>query len=306
MICWRCSRYDGRRRSSRPHNRLDVRRSLYSHINARIENFILYYGDKGFDLSRINVNQDNALSTIESLVGATGRAGHPVYLLIDEYDNFANTVMMLPTLDSRDRYTALVHDEGVLRTFFKMVKSSTGGVMFDRVFITGVSPVVLSDITSGYNIAEDIFFEPEFGDSSWSGPWGSSASVSSTRMTWKDSPLHLFVFKADDIAIFAIEFHADQIEFISLGAVFLMVSLLLDLFQSAIFTCIPIHHLEFQNKNPPFQFDGQINPAMICGVLRRDVQPKSGKIAIKDRGVIAFILGYLIFAVPVVRNGCEK
>jgi len=36
--------------------------------------------------------------------------------------------------------------------------------MFDRVFITGVSPVVLSDITSGYNIAEDIFFEPEFGD----------------------------------------------------------------------------------------------------------------------------------------------
>ena len=61
-------------------------------------------------------------------------------------------------------YTALVHDEGVLRTFFKMVKSSTGGAMFDRVFITGVSPVVLSDITSGYNVAEDIFFEPEFGD----------------------------------------------------------------------------------------------------------------------------------------------
>jgi hypothetical protein len=102
-------------------------------------------------------------------------------------------------------------------------------------------------------------------------------------MTWKDSPLHFFVFKADDIAIFAIEFHADQIEFISFGSVFLMVSLLLDLFQSAIFTCIPIHHLEFQNKNPLFQFDGQIDPAMICGVLRRDVQPKCGKIATKDR-----------------------
>jgi len=34
--------------------------------------------------------------------------------------------------------------------------------MFDRVFITGVSPVVMSDITSGYNIAENIYFEPEF------------------------------------------------------------------------------------------------------------------------------------------------
>jgi len=142
----------------------DVKRSLFNHINARIRNFILYYGENGFDMSRIIVNQGDALDTIDSLVGVAASAGHPIYLLIDEYDNFANTVMMLPTLDSRDRYTALVHDEGVLRTFFKMVKSSTGGVMFDRVFITGVSPVVLSDITSGYNIAEDIFFEPEFGD----------------------------------------------------------------------------------------------------------------------------------------------
>jgi len=142
----------------------DVKRSLFNHINARIRNFILYYGDNGFDMSRININKGDALDTIDSLVGMTASVGHPIYLMIDEYDNFANTVMMLPTLDSRDRYTALVHDEGVLRTFFKMVKSSTGGVMFDRVFITGVSPVVLSDITSGYNIAEDIFFEPEFGD----------------------------------------------------------------------------------------------------------------------------------------------
>jgi hypothetical protein len=142
----------------------DVKRSLFNHINARIRNFILYYGDNGFDMFRIIVNQGDALDTIDSLVGMAANVGHPIYLMIDEYDNFANTVMMTPTLDSRDRYTALVHDEGVLRTFFKMVKSSTSGVMFDRVFITGVSPVVLSDITSGYNIAEDIFFEPEFGD----------------------------------------------------------------------------------------------------------------------------------------------
>ncbi|MEA2083745.1 MAG: AAA family ATPase, partial [Thermodesulfobacteriota bacterium] len=59
---------------------------------------------------------------------------------------------------------ALVHEEGPLRTFFKAIKSSTSGSMFDRVFITGVSPVVMSDITSGYNIAENIYFEPEFND----------------------------------------------------------------------------------------------------------------------------------------------
>ncbi len=51
-----------------------------------------------------------------------------------------------------------------LELFFKAVKASTSSSMFDRVFITGVSPVVMSDITSGYNIAKNIYFEPEFND----------------------------------------------------------------------------------------------------------------------------------------------
>jgi len=44
------------------------------------------------------------------------------------------------------------------------VKSSAGESIFDRIFITGVSPVVMSDITSGYNIAENIYFDPDFSD----------------------------------------------------------------------------------------------------------------------------------------------
>jgi hypothetical protein len=142
----------------------DAKKSLYDHINGCILDFAQTYRSKGFDLPDITTDRANALFSIQSLISSTKAFGIPVFLLIDEYDNFANTVMILPTPNSRNNYTALVHDEGVLRTFFKMVKSSTGGVMFDRAFITGVSPVVLSSITSGYNIAKDIFFEPEFGD----------------------------------------------------------------------------------------------------------------------------------------------
>ena len=142
----------------------DIRQSLYDHINGRIQKCRRYYQDHGFDLQGIDVNPKNALATIESLLSAIQSAGNSVFLLIDEYDNFANTVMMLPVADSRNRYQALVHDEGLMRTLFKVVKASTSGTGFDRVFITGVSPVVMSDITSGYNIAEDIFFEPEFSD----------------------------------------------------------------------------------------------------------------------------------------------
>ena len=111
----------------------------------------------------VNIKYDDALYSIESLLSSVKTTSFPIYLLIDEYDNFANTIMM-GAQNEISRYQALVHDEGVLRTLFKAVKSSTSGQMFDRVFITGVSPVVMSDITSGYNIAENIYSKPKFND----------------------------------------------------------------------------------------------------------------------------------------------
>jgi Predicted AAA-ATPase/PD-(D/E)XK nuclease superfamily len=139
----------------------EVKEALFDHINDCIKEFILYYGK--YNLPGIEVNKKNAISSVKSLVSSIRMTPYPVYLLIDEYDNFANTVMM-GVQSTGKRYEALVHDEGPLRTFFKAVKSSTSGSMFDKVFITGVSPVVMSDITSGYNIAENIYFEPEFND----------------------------------------------------------------------------------------------------------------------------------------------
>ncbi|MBL0700472.1 MAG: AAA family ATPase [Desulfosarcina sp.] len=139
----------------------EVKQALFNHINDCIKGFILYYGR--YNLPGIEVNKNDAISSINSLLNSVRMTPYPVYLLIDEYDNFANTVMM-GVQSSKKRYETLVHDEGPLRTFFKAVKASTSGSMFDRVFITGVSPVVMSDITSGYNIAENIYFEPEFND----------------------------------------------------------------------------------------------------------------------------------------------
>ena len=138
----------------------DIKRSFYNHLNARIESFIKYYASEGYDLPPVNIKYDDAIYSIESLMSSVKTTSHSVYLLIDEYDNFANTIMM-GVQNEKTRYNALVYDEGVLRTLFKAIKSSTSGSMFDRVFITGVSPVVLSDITSGYNIAENIYFQPK-------------------------------------------------------------------------------------------------------------------------------------------------
>lgn len=136
-----------------------IKKALHDHINGRIDSFLKYYSDYG--LEGVDIHPDNALHSLESLLGATRSAGHPVYLLIDEYDNFANEVLTGVRRNEERRYDALVFEEGPLRTLFKAVKALGGYDQFDRVFITGVSPVVMSDITSGYNIAKNIYHYPE-------------------------------------------------------------------------------------------------------------------------------------------------
>ncbi len=65
---------------------------MHNHINARIERFSSLYRD--FLKEKITTDPADAVYSIESLVNAADITGYPVFLLIDEYDNFANIVMM--------------------------------------------------------------------------------------------------------------------------------------------------------------------------------------------------------------------
>ncbi|HRD64795.1 MAG TPA: AAA family ATPase [Candidatus Competibacter sp.] len=138
-----------------------IRRSLFNHVNVRIKDAIARYSD-WLD-GRVEVNPDDGLASLQSLLSAVSRTPHKLYLLVDEYDNFANEVMIGP-LRSAGRYEELVEGEGIIKTLFKVVKSGASGGGIDRVFLTGVSPVVLSDITSGYNVAKDITHLDEYCD----------------------------------------------------------------------------------------------------------------------------------------------
>lgn len=137
----------------------DIRKSLHDHVNACIRSFSLYY--RPYLSTRIAIDPDNAMNSIISVVDAVRQTPYPVYLMIDEYDNFANGVMM-DALDEHKTYESLVYEKGPLKTLFKVVKSLSVSTGFARTFITGVSPVVLSDITSGYNIAKKIYLNPNF------------------------------------------------------------------------------------------------------------------------------------------------
>jgi len=138
-----------------------IRRSLFNHLNIRIKDTAARYG-QWLD-GHVEVNPEDGLASLQSLLSAVSRTPHKLYLLVDEYDNFANEVMISP-LRGTHRYEELVESEGTLKTFFKAVKEGAEGRGLDRVFLTGVSPVVLSDITSGYNVAKDITHRDEYHD----------------------------------------------------------------------------------------------------------------------------------------------
>jgi hypothetical protein len=91
----------------------DIKRSLYDHINQSIEAFKLYYRD--FPIPDIRINPDNAMTSVGSLAAAVRMTDYRIYLLIDEYDNFANAVMMRKK-QGRDDYQALVFEQGPLKT----------------------------------------------------------------------------------------------------------------------------------------------------------------------------------------------
>ena len=135
----------------------DIETALYQHINTSIQRCTAYYG-----LGDIDLTPDNAVDSLFKLMIRVCEEGRHIYLLIDEYDNFANEVLMSGR--RQDFYESLLYGEGILKTLFKAVKAGAGEGTIERVFITGVSPIVLSDMTSGYNVGEDIYLKPEFND----------------------------------------------------------------------------------------------------------------------------------------------
>ncbi len=84
--------------------------------------------------------------------------GRKLYILIDEYDHFANELMAFRLEDFKE----IVSRNGFVRKFFEVIKEESRGGLVERIFATGVSPITLDSLTSGFNIAEKITTELNF------------------------------------------------------------------------------------------------------------------------------------------------
>ncbi|MEM7532301.1 MAG: AAA family ATPase [Chloroflexota bacterium] len=147
----------------------DIQQSLKKYLNDMMMEFQAQY--QHWLTQSIKIDEYDAFSSFRSLVSAVKHSGYKLYLFIDEYDNFANEVLMVPkqktaeeTDAQRQRYINLVKGEGLFKTLFKNLKSAGSGDGLDRVFMTGVSPIVLSDVTSGANTFQNISWRRELNE----------------------------------------------------------------------------------------------------------------------------------------------
>jgi hypothetical protein len=139
--------------------------SFVNHIQDTAVDFTQRYSDY------LSTNQDmdyfsrkikdsrSASDILSTLLSLCKGAGQKLYVIIDEYDNFSNTIL---TTVGKEAYWDLTHGPGFFRSFFNVLKKGTGrtGAPVTRSFITGVSPITMDDVTSGYNIGKNVTLEP--------------------------------------------------------------------------------------------------------------------------------------------------
>jgi len=133
----------------------EIEAELNETLNSVMEEHLSYYSNI---LQKEVKFYNKAINTLSSFLSAVRHSSLKSYLLIDEYDNFANEVMM----GESDVYYKLVKKDGPLKTLYKGIKEFLERGLLNKLFITGVTPVVMSDITSGINICENIYLEKTF------------------------------------------------------------------------------------------------------------------------------------------------
>ena len=138
----------------------NYRKGLDAHCQTMFDYFCDIYADylpKGIkeELDK----KEGAVEQFEYLFTECNKTNQRIYLFIDEYDHFTNAI--LSDAESIHRYTEETHKEGYLRAFFNRVKAGTYSSI-KRCFITGVSPVTMDDLTSGFNIGTNYSLTPKF------------------------------------------------------------------------------------------------------------------------------------------------
>ncbi|MGE5342789.1 MAG: AAA family ATPase [Candidatus Omnitrophota bacterium] len=140
-----------------------VEKSLYHYILKRGELFISKYGkllkiDENEEISKFQ-NLTSTHHAFNHLVGLVKRSGQKLYVIIDNYDHFANAAF---AIKDREDYRKLNFIEELFCSFFKLLETGARGddAPIDRLFFTGIFPINLMRPSGGFDIGYNISFHP--------------------------------------------------------------------------------------------------------------------------------------------------
>lgn len=140
----------------------NYRESLDAHCNTTFDVFCDRYAEYLPKGVKEGMNRKNgAVEQLDYLYQECAKAERGIYLFIDEYDHFTNKILSEP--DCLDAYKNETHGTGYLRSFFDTVKAGTA-TSIKRCFVTGVSPVTMDDLTSGFNIGTNYTLDAGFNE----------------------------------------------------------------------------------------------------------------------------------------------
>ena len=132
----------------------NVESSFSSTLLNVLDNFIYKY--------KLDIKmEDNPLTLFDKIFKYLSKNDLELFLLIDEYDHFANRLLF----ENKDNYLDIVsHKTAMFKQFFTTLKTATSGndSPLKRMFITGVTPMTMYDVTSGFNIGKNISLKSEF------------------------------------------------------------------------------------------------------------------------------------------------
>ena len=135
----------------------DVENSFSDDLQLKLNSFVDKYA------LAVVFNNDNPISMFNQLFDYMLKQSLKLYILIDEYDNFANKLLLN---NKHDYFTIVSNKTALFKQFFTILKAGTTGnnAPIKRMFITGVTPMTMYDVTSGFNIGKNISLSTEFHD----------------------------------------------------------------------------------------------------------------------------------------------
>jgi hypothetical protein len=142
-------------------NHKDFKRSFLDRIQDCVIDFLKKYknvfGDMEKDVEYIK-EKGTGVGALSVAYGAAATADIPIFVIIDEYDHFANNLIAMGKT-----YIDEVRAGGIVRAFYESLKKGTATVV-RRIFITGITPMMINDLTSGFNMASDYSLDAKYNE----------------------------------------------------------------------------------------------------------------------------------------------